>query len=102
MRGCLSIRIVDAMAAGMSVQAAVDTVLDAHVKRMQMANRTCDAISVIAMDKDGNCGASTNISEFPYVVIQEDDIKLMVATYQNGKHDNFEADAAWIKQYTGD
>ena len=102
MRGCLSIRIVDAMAAGMSVQAAVDTVLDAHVKRMQMANRTCDAISVIAMDKDGNCGASTNISEFPYVVIQEDDIKLMVGTYQNGKHDNFEADAAWIKQYTGD
>lgn len=102
MRGCLSIRIVDAMASGMCAQKAVDTILDNHIKRMQSANRECDAISVIAMDAQGNCAASTNIEEFPFVVIQEDVLTLMVATYKNGVHNVFEADETWISQYKGD
>lgn len=102
MRGCLSIRIVDALAAGIPVQEAVDTVLDAHMERMEQAGRTCDAISVIAMDQKGNCAASTNIPEFPFVVLQDDVVKLMVATYKTGKHAVFEADAQWLTQYTGD
>lgn len=102
MRGCLSIRIVDQMAMGKPVQEAVDTVLDTHIKRMKVAGRECDSISLIAMDKEGNCGASTNNKEFPYVVLQENQITLMVANYQEGVHTIFEASEEWIKQYQGD
>lgn len=64
--------------------------------------KDCDAISLIAMDKDGNCAASTNICEFPFVVLQDNDIKLFVATYKEGMHNVFEADETWLKQYKGD
>lgn len=102
MRGCLSFRVVDKMSQGKSVQQAVDEVLDVHIKRMELTEKECDAISLIAMDKDGNCAASTNICEFPFVVLQENDIKLFVATYKQGIHNVFEADENWLKQYKGD
>lgn len=102
MRGCLSIRIVDCMANGFDVQHAVDHVLDAHSKRMKEAGKECDSISLIAMDKEGNCAASTNLEEFPFVVLQDDEITLMVATYKQGEHHCFVADEAWLKQYQGD
>lgn len=102
MRGCLSLRVVDKMAEGKHVQEAVNEVLDAHIKRMALMKKDCDAISLIAMDKDGNCAASTNICEFPFVVLQDNDIKLFVATYKEGMHNVFEADETWLKQYKGD
>lgn len=102
MRGCLSIRIVDKLADGIPVQQAVDEVLDAHMKRMQEAGNACDAISLIAMDKEGNCAASTNIAQFPFVVIDDEGIKLMVAAYTDGKHHVFEADDVWLDRYEGD
>jgi L-asparaginase / beta-aspartyl-peptidase len=102
MRGCLSLRVVDKMAEGKHVQEAVNEVLDAHIKRMALMKKDCDAISLIAMDKNGNCAASTNIGEFPFVVLQDNDIKLFVATYKEGMHNVFEADETWLKQYKGD
>ena len=102
MRGCLSIRIVDALASGMKVQQAVDTVLDRHLQNMKRAGRECDAISVIAMDQEGNCAASTNLKAFPYVVIQENQMTLMIASYHNGKHEVFEPNEAWLLAYDGD
>ena len=102
MRGCLSIRVVDLMRAGVCVQDALIQVLDAHSKRLERAGAECDAISMIAMDAKGNCAAVTNLKEFPYVVAKNGKVKLMVATYEDGKHCSFEADDAWIKQYTGD
>lgn len=102
MRGCLSIRIVDAMANGLSAQEAADRVLDRHMQRMKQAQCDCDAISVIAMNKDGSLAASTNLEAFPFVITEEEKTTLMVASYQNGKHQIFEADEHWLKQYTGD
>lgn len=102
MRGCLSIRVVDLMRAGLAVQDALVQVLDTHMARMKQAGNACDAISMIAMDTHGNCAAVTNLKEFPYVVAQDGKVTLMVAAYENGVHRCFPADEAWIKQYTGD
>lgn len=103
MRGCLSIRLLDLVKAGIDVQKACDTVLDDHIKRMEKAGRVCDAISLIAMDKDGNYGATTNIDAFPYVVINDEkEVEIRVATYNEGKHCNFVADEEWLNTYTGD
>lgn len=103
MRGCLSIRLLDLVQAGMDVQKACDYVLDEHMKRMKRAKRECDAISLIAMDKDGNYGATTNIDAFPYVVINDNqEVEICVASYDGQNHHNFVADDAWLKTYTGD
>ena len=102
MRGCLSIRVVDSLAQGNAIEHVLDDILDAHIKRMKQSNRTCDAISLIAMDVQGNTYASTNIKQFPFVVNDENKTTLMVATYQDGKHAVFEADEEFIRTYTGD
>lgn len=102
MRGCLSIRVVDFMKAGVPVQEALIRVLDAHIARRERTGTACDAISMIAMDTQGNCAAVTNLKEFPYVVSVNGEVKLMVAGYENGHHHCFEADEEWIRQYTGD
>lgn len=103
MRGCLSIRILELIKAGTPVQIACDRILDEHMKRMERSNRVCDAISLIAMDKDGNYGATTNIEEFPYIVINDDEeVEIRVATYKDKKHHNFVADTVWLKRYLGD
>ena len=102
MRGCLSVRVVDAMQAGASLQEALDQTLDNHLARMKKANRKIDAISLIGMDAQGHCSATTNIAEFPFVVNDEHGTTILVATYQDGKHDVFQADQAWLSAYTGD
>lgn len=102
MRGCLSVRVVDLMRAGIAVQDALIQVLDTHMARMKQAGNDCDAISMIAMDTKGNCAAVTNLKEFPYVVAQDGEVTLMVAAYENGVHRCFPADEAWLKQYSGD
>ncbi len=101
MRGCLSIQILSQIKNGMDVQSACDQVLDDHIARMKRSGKECDAISLIAMDNEGNYGASTNIDAFPYVVMEEEDVVIYVASY-DGAHHNFKADDAWLSKYTGD
>lgn len=103
MRGCLSIRLLDLVQNGMDIQSACDRILDEHIKRMERAGRKCDAISLIAMDKDGNYGATTNIDAFPYVVINDEGmVEIRAAEYKDGKHHNIVCDDAWLLAYTGD
>lgn len=101
MRGCLSIRVL-LKAQTTSIQKALETTLDEHILRMKRAGRVCDAISLIAFDKHGNIGAVTNIQQFPFVVVEEDDIKLYCASYINGEHSIMLCDEEWLKNYTGD
>lgn len=103
MRGCLSIRVLDKVEQGMPIQEALNQILDQHIHRMKQAHKQCEAISLIGMDKDGNYGASTNISEFPYIVVnKEGNAKIHIATYKSGTHSNFITNENWIQTYTGD
>lgn len=101
MRGCLSIRAL-LKAQTMPIQKALEATLDEHLLRMQKAGRMCDAISLIAFDKDGNIGAVTNIEQFPFVVVEDNDIKLYCASYINGNYSIISCDQEWINNYTGD
>ena len=101
MRGCLAIKVL-LQAQTMPLQQALEVTLDKHIQRMQKAGRTCDAISLIAIDPQGNLGAVTNIAQFPFVIYENDEVQLYCAMYQNGKHDIIKCDEAWIRTYTGD
>lgn len=103
MRGCLSIRILNKIQEGINVQTACDQVLDDHIQRMKKTPRNCDAISIIAMDKEGNYGASTNIEAFPYVLINDQNqTEIHVASYHDQIHHNFIATPEWLQTYDGD
>lgn len=85
MKGCLSFEIVNLMKSGLTPQEACDeATLSLHNKLTLKRGKAGD-ISVIAMNNKGEFGASTNISEFPFVVATD---KLEVTTYVarfNGK-----------------
>lgn len=101
MRGTLSIKTL-MNAKYMPIQKALDDTLDQHMQRMQKAQRNCDAISMIAIDPKGNFAATTNIEQFPFVIYEDDEIKMYCAMYQNGSHHIIECDETWFKQYQGD
>ena len=101
MRGCLSIKVL-LKAQSMPIQQALEETLDEHIKRMEKAGRACDAISLIAIDSHGDLGAVTNIEQFPFVVYEQDTLKVYCAMYQAKKHVIIECDEAWIKNYKGD
>lgn len=68
MRGCLSYAIVDRISRGYTAQKACEEVLGEHVHRLSRMGSDCGSMSVIAMDKNGNIGAATNLKEFAFVV----------------------------------
>lgn len=85
MKGCLSFSIVEKMRNGMDVQTACTTVLSAHLKRLLARGDAPGSMSVIAMDREGNVGAATNLPSFPFVVgNQEQECRVMTAL-QDGR-----------------
>lgn len=103
MKGCLSYEIVRKISEGIHPQVACEETLKEHLKRFEKVGHQVGSMSVIALDKDGNYGAATTKKEFPFVVSDEEsEVKLLVAKYNEGKTTVFEADAAWLEQYTGD
>lgn len=101
MRGCLSIRAL-LKAQSMPIQQALDETLDEHMQRMSNAGRSCESISLIAIDAKGNTGATTNIEAFPFVIVEDQSIQLYAASYKNQKHSIVLCDEQWLSQYQGD
>lgn len=66
MKGCLSYEIVTRMRRGQEVQAACQEALDNHISRLESRGRKAGSISVIAMDRNGEIGAATNLNVFPF------------------------------------
>lgn len=65
MKGALSYEITRLMEEGTPVQEAAQKAVNKLTKRLIASKGSCDSISVIAMDKDGNPGIGTNI-KFPF------------------------------------
>ena len=66
MKGVLSYEIVRLMEEGVSVQEAAQKAVNNLDAKLKERNGSCDSISVIALDKDGNYGVGTNLL-FPFV-----------------------------------
>ena len=103
MRGCLAHTIVQMMGT-MDAQQACTRALANHLARMAQAGRTPGGMSVIAMDAAGWVGAATNITHFPFVVVDEDyRCHLLVAHgADSGLPPVEEPDSRWWTQYEGD
>lgn len=103
MKGCLSYSIVERIKMGISVQEACDGALQEHIDRMERGKHKAGSISVIAMDKEGNVGASTNKAAFPFVVGDEaGKCQIYIAARQEGQVCIFQPDEAWLHKYKGD
>ncbi|HPW53225.1 MAG TPA: N(4)-(beta-N-acetylglucosaminyl)-L-asparaginase [Erysipelotrichaceae bacterium] len=98
MRGCLSAAIVNYMRQGLNAQKACQEALFSYLKRV---NNEPKAISLIALDKDGNYGACSTLPDFPFVILDENNqARLMV--YRGQEKRIIEADENWINSYQGD
>jgi beta-aspartyl-peptidase (threonine type) len=98
MRGCLSFSVVNYMNQGLDAQNACEKALFTYLKRV---NNKPEAISLIALDKDGNYGACSTLKDFPFVVL-DDDCKARLMVYLKEEKRVIEADENWLKNYTGD
>lgn len=103
MKGCLSYSIVARMGAGSKVQDACEHALKYHIDMVGKLREKIGSMSVIAMDRDGNIGAATNMEEFPFVIGNEDrTCSIMVACNINGKIIIKNPDEKFWTRYKGD
>ncbi|OON39413.1 N(4)-(beta-N-acetylglucosaminyl)-L-asparaginase [Izhakiella australiensis] len=100
MKGCTSYEIVRRMAQGMSPQQAADTVVFELEDRLMSRFGRVGDLSVVCMNADGAFGASTNISNFSFVVASE---TLPPTVYLAERHLNTTryapADEKWMDDY---
>lgn len=103
MKGCLSFQIVSLLKQGMGCQKACEQSLFDHLKTLRARGIEPGSMSVIAMDKDGNFGGATTLSEFPFVVSLEGmKPTIFVARYDGSVHVVEKATKEWIETYKGD
>ena len=91
MKGCLSFAITEKIRAGVAVQEACEQCLLQHLRRLETLGYGNGGMSVIAMDKEGNTGAATTLSAFPFVISDGKECKIYIASrnQENGEHKNF-------------
>lgn len=82
MRGCLSYEIVALMRNGATAQAACDQALRMLVERKLELGESMGEISLIALGKDGDFGASTTLPIFPFAVGSPEGASLRAARAQ--------------------
>ncbi|HAE17385.1 MAG TPA: N(4)-(beta-N-acetylglucosaminyl)-L-asparaginase [Erysipelotrichaceae bacterium] len=98
MKGCISYEIVRQMKAGIPVQTACENaVRDLH-ERLSRTGTPGD-LSVIAIDKYGNCGAASNIAEFSFVTASaQHPVTVSRIIQDNGMHIEA-ASEEWIVEW---
>lgn len=101
MKGAISYRIVQLMESGLTPQEACEkAVFDLDKKLIERRDKAGD-ISVIAMDKEGQYGAASNIDDFSFVVATEDiePTVYVVDALKDGKSRITEASQEWLDNY---
>lgn len=100
MKGCISYEIVRRMQDGEAVQDACEhAVSQLHDKLVKCRGKAGD-LSVIAVDKNGNFGAATNIDGFSFVVQRESEDAVVYVTSVKDGHTVYEkASEEWLKKY---
>ncbi|KRM56505.1 N(4)-(beta-N-acetylglucosaminyl)-L-asparaginase [Lacticaseibacillus sharpeae] len=79
MKRPLCFEIVDLMARGMAVQAAMNQAVYGFIDRLQARNGNVGEFSYVALDKDGNFGVASNV-EFQFAVAVNGKAHLYVVT----------------------
>lgn len=104
MKGCLSFAITEKIRAGVAVQEACEQCLLQHLRRLETLGYGNGGMSVIAMDKEGNTGAATTLSAFPFVISDGKECKIYIASrnQENGEHKIFIPDSQWLERCSAD
>ncbi|MCH3962124.1 MAG: N(4)-(beta-N-acetylglucosaminyl)-L-asparaginase [Solobacterium sp.] len=100
MKGCISYEIVRRMKDGEGVQDACDHAVSALEQKLRRSRGKAGDLSVVAIDKNGNYGAATNIDGFSFVVMKEnEELKVFVTKANNGHTTYSEASEEWLAEY---
>ncbi|MGL4393296.1 MAG: N(4)-(beta-N-acetylglucosaminyl)-L-asparaginase [Fusobacteriaceae bacterium] len=100
MKGCLSYEVVSLMKNGVHPKEAAQTVVNNFSKRLEKLRGKAGAISIIAIDKNGEWGIGTNC-EFSFAVGTENsESKIYIANIENEKLVINEATQEWLENYT--
>ena len=83
MKGALSHTVVMYLKAGMPVQEAAEKAVLELDRDLKARKGSCNAISLIALDKDGNYGVGTNIT-FPFVYASDQSEPLLYLAHPEG------------------
>lgn len=100
MKGCISYEIVRRMKEGQSAQEACDqAVVELNQKLISCRGKAGD-ISVIAVSKNGDFGAATNIDGFSFVAAKEGEEPIVYVTHVENCHTTYEkASEKWLANY---
>jgi N4-(beta-N-acetylglucosaminyl)-L-asparaginase len=100
MKGCISYEIVRRMKDGEAVQAACDHAVSALEQKLIRSRGKAGDLSVVAIDKNGNYGAATNIDGFSFVVMKENEEPRVFVTKADSGHTTYsEASEEWLTKY---
>ncbi|MDO4192324.1 MAG: isoaspartyl peptidase/L-asparaginase [Erysipelotrichaceae bacterium] len=96
MKGCISYETVRLMKEGHTAQEACELAVKSLDSRLKKARGSAGDLSVIAVSKNGDCGAFSNISEFSFVTASDTKDPCVYVVKENG---NIPADTEWIRAY---
>lgn len=100
MKGLVSYEIVNLLKNGYDVQKACEKVIDDLEKKLKKIGRSCGDLSAVALDKNGNFAAASNIENFSFVYASK---KVKPTVYilkkEKGKTIFKIADKKWIEEY---
>lgn len=98
MKGAISYEIVRLMASGLSAQRACEKAVFELDKKLTERRGKAGDLSVIAMDKEGNYGAASNIDGFSFVVATAENPAevLLVDAMKDGKCKVTKASQEWL------
>jgi isoaspartyl peptidase/L-asparaginase-like protein (Ntn-hydrolase superfamily) len=100
MKGCISYEIVRRMKEGEDVQKACENAVRNLNETLCLRNGEARDISVVAMDRQGNFGAATNIQNFSFVCACENqELKVCTASCKDGHTVIEEAGKDFIAAY---
>lgn len=103
MKGVLAYNVIMRMRMGETVQDACNHAMAEHIKRFERGGHEHSAMSIIAMDNQGNYGAATNKVHFPFVVTRDDmAVEMYVAINDQQGMRIVEATDEWLATYQGD
>ena len=100
MKGCISYEIVRRMKDGETPQEACDHAVKELNDKLKRSRGEVSDLSVVAIDKNGNFGAATNIDGFSFVTASNTQEPIVYVTSCRDGHTSYrEADEQWLRTY---
>ncbi|MCL2566957.1 MAG: N(4)-(beta-N-acetylglucosaminyl)-L-asparaginase [Alphaproteobacteria bacterium] len=99
-KGVISFKITSLMQQGLPVQEACERAVNELDSKLKKRQGNAGDISVVALDKNGNFGAATNIDTFSFAVATANQPLSIYLCKKEGMHTKYSiADKDWLEAY---